>query len=94
MPAPTKEVWYCWKQFAPVEGCEDEGHRLLTPWGDPSEHEFPFDFIYDSPDKARAGAASMLNVPEDWDFDEFMAEEYPSWVLCRMTLEPIAASAE
>lgn len=89
MTKPKKETWYCYKEFKTVEGYEKEGPRLLTPWSNPHEHEFPFDYIYETPEKARQGLITMANLEDESDegVEEFLAQE--GWVLCRMTLEPI-----
>lgn len=68
-----EEVWYVWKERTIIEG--EKKPRLLTPWGDPKLYEFPFDFLYASPEEAIA------------DRKEHEAED-EDWVLCRETLTP------
>lgn len=70
---PVKEEYYCWKEFAVVEGNFQK--KLLTPWADPMQYEFPFDFTFDTPEKAIIGF-------EAWGGD-------PNWILCKITIEPI-----
>lgn len=72
------EVWYCWRELKTVEG--DTAPRLLIPRSDPYLHENSFDFLYKTATKAMKGLKEMEVDPEE-------SEE---WVLCKMTLEPIA----
>jgi hypothetical protein len=76
---PTTETWFCWKEFVPVEG-DDGRPRLLTPWSDPMEHEFPFDFLA----YTEAEAEELLD-----NFDARDEADETGWVLVKMTLEPI-----
>lgn len=76
-PLPPTEVWYCWRELAVEEGFEHEGHRLFTPWSDPNEYEYAFDFLYRTAEDAIDGKAG----------DEAAADE--PWLLCKITTEPI-----
>lgn len=80
---PPREEWYCWREFSPVESCIEgqppEPPRLLVPWADPHVYEYPFDFIYKTPELAREAK------------DEQAPEE--NWVLCKLILEPIEVVA-
>jgi len=67
------EIWYCWRELAT---CEGEGSpRLFVPWADPYEHEFDFDFIYETPEKAKKAKEEM--APDE------------DWLLVKMTLETV-----
>lgn len=55
--------------------------RLITPWGDPFEHEHPFDYRFASEEEARAFFDDYF---EDWD-----PEDRPAWELCRITIESL-----
>ncbi len=65
---PPDEVWFVWKEFTVVEGEEEAGPRLLTPWGNPDLHEFPADFMFATVEEAAAWKKE--NAP------------YETWVLC------------
>jgi hypothetical protein len=82
---PAPEVWYCWRERLYVEG--EATPRLLVPWADPQQYEFPFDFIYKTPEKAIAGLHNMADAPEVSDPED--PHETDAWVLCKMTLEPV-----
>lgn len=81
--ADNDEVWYCWRILGSVEG--DKSPRLLTPWADPHKYEFPFNFVYETPQRARIGLATM--GAEDEAYEE-------RWVLCRMTLQPVGTAVK
>ncbi len=70
MTRPT-EAYYVWKEWS------EEDQRLLTPWGNPYEHEHPFDFLFSTIEEAQKAKAE----------DEDAAGE--DWILCRETLKPI-----
>lgn len=70
------EVWYCWK----VKVVSDGKARLITPWGDPMKYEFPFDFLYETPERAREGLKTM-------GAKAHAKEE--GWVLTEMTLKEV-----
>jgi len=84
---PDNEVWYCWKEYARVEDCDDPP-RLLTPCSDPHEYEFPFDWIFPTIEEAIAGKKSFV---EDFmtDSDGSIPEEVDNWMLVKMTLEVV-----
>jgi hypothetical protein len=82
---PPPEVWYCWREKNSVE--DEDGPRLLIPWADPQQYEFPFDFIYETPEKAIAGLRDMTAAHETSDHEDPL--ETDSWILCKMTLEPV-----
>lgn len=70
---PPSEKWYCWKEY---EKCDDdETCRLLTPWADPYQYEFPMDWIFSTPKEAIESKAEV--APDE------------KWVLVKMTLEPV-----
>ena len=72
------ETFYVWKQLVLEEGATKP--RLVTPWGDPFEYEFAFDFQFDSPEHAQAVK----------DNDEFgPSSEETDWILCKVTLEVV-----
>lgn len=73
MTKPT-EIYYIWQEWATVDG--ESEPRLLTPWADPDEYEFPFDFLFDSPEAAIIGK-------KEWEAEE------EDWILCKMTIEPM-----
>ncbi len=73
------EIWYTWRVLATVEG--EEQRRLLVPWSDPHEYEFPFDFLFATPEAAREGL--KLHEAED-------AAREEGWVLCREILHLVA----
>ena len=77
---PKTETWYCWRVYTTPSN--ENKPRLMVPWSDPRIYEFPFDFLYETPEKARDGLKTM--DAEDYAFEE-------EWVLCRQTLEPISA---
>jgi hypothetical protein len=66
------EAWFTWKQRRLVEG----RMRLLTPWSDATEHEWPFDLLFETAEEARTAR------------EEHGAENEP-WVLVRVTLEEV-----
>ncbi len=72
MPIPPTETWYCWRVLVTFA---DETPRLLVPWGDPHVYEYPFDFLYSTPDEARA--AKQDQAPDE------------DWILCVETLAPV-----
>jgi hypothetical protein len=81
------ENWYCWRVLTIPRDEEtgeamEETPRLLVPWSDPNKHEFAFDFIFQTPEKARKGL-------ETWGAEDDAVEE--GWVLCRQTLEVVGA---
>ncbi len=82
---PNSEVWYTWRERLCVEDGKDP--RFLVPWADPMKYEFPFDFIYETPQAAMQGLRDMADTPETPDLET--PHETDSWVLCKMTLEPI-----
>ena len=73
MVKPT-EIHYVWKEWATVEG--ENKPRLLTPWANPDKYEFPFDFLFDSPETAIIGK-------KEWEAEE------EDWILCKITTEPM-----
>lgn len=80
MSKPVTETWMTWKVYATIEGYEDEGPRLLVPWSDPMEHEFPFDFLV----KTEKAAQALLD-----EYEAREEAESDKWVLVKVTLEPI-----
>lgn len=72
------ETYYCWKVYTKIE--DELEPRLITPWADPRQHEFPFHFLADTPEKAY----ELLDT--FGAYDEAMEE---GWVLCKMALDPI-----
>jgi len=66
---PKSETWYAWKEL--VNG------RLLTPWADPMLHEYPFDFLFATPEDAIAYKAN----------DDAAAEE--EWILVQINYQPV-----
>lgn len=64
------KVYYAWKLPVDEEGVRE----LYTPWADPRLYEYPFDFMFDSPEDAVKGL-------EEWGaYDEAKAD---GWVLVR-----------
>lgn len=80
MTHAQKETWYTWRVLRLGKG--EKEPRLFTPWADPRQHEFSFNFLYENPDEARKGLATM--GAEDEAFEQ-------NWMLCKMTLEPLEA---
>ncbi len=78
-----KETWYVWRVLAKVEG--EKTKRLLVPWADPMKHEFAFDFLFDTPEKAREGLKT-------WGAEEDAEEE--GWKLCRLALEVVEVNED
>jgi hypothetical protein len=70
---PPAEHWYCWRELKSVEG--ESRPRLLVPWSDPHEYEFPMDWIFRT--QKEALKAKRETAPEE------------NWVLVRMTLTPV-----
>ena len=67
------EYHYCF-----YEVCKDEEtgeQRLLVPWSDPFEYEYPFDFLFES--EQQALEAKSEQAPDD------------DWVLCTIRIEPL-----
>lgn len=70
-----REVWYCWKERA----LDENGNpRLLTPWSNPREYEFPMDWLFKTEAEARRAKTEV--APNE------------NWVLCRRTLETVEDS--
>ena len=66
-----KETWYCWKELAQMG--DEEQPRLLTPWSDPMEYEFPMDWLFET--TAQAEIAKNEHAPnEDWLLVEMQLE--------------------
>ena len=76
---PPPECWFCWKEYDAVSTIEelpaDVFPRLLTPWSDPYQHEFPMDGLFKTPEEARASKRELA--------------PYENWVLCKLILEPV-----
>lgn len=79
-PLPPTEIRYLWKVLIERDGRKE----LLTPHGDPYEYEYPFDFLYDTPDLAVEGLKEAI---ED---EQVEADEVANWFLCQETVEPIS----
>lgn len=79
---PPAEVWYCWKQYAAVEGWEEQGKRLLTPHAAPGVYESQIDVLFETPAQAEHWLAIM--VAED-GIDQ---EEADSFVLVELRMTP------
>ena len=69
---PSSETWYCWMELRQIE---PNPPRLMVPWSDPREHEFPMDWLFRTPEEARA--AKKEHAP------------YEDWILIRKIFEPI-----
>ena len=65
---------YMWKEWS-----KDE-QSYCTPQSDPMVFEYPIDFVFEDPDKARAFLS-------DRDLEEEAAEN--KWVLVKVTYEPV-----
>ncbi len=70
-----REVWYTFKIR--------EGGRLLTPQTNPHEYEHPFDYVFATPEEARAFLAEEVEV------ENITPEEANTFILCRELLEVI-----
>jgi hypothetical protein len=79
---PQPEVRYVWRELKARDG-EKEPH-LIVPWSDPYKHEHSFDFFYETPQDAMVDLREVAGDPETED-----PNETDSWILCKMTLEPI-----
>lgn len=64
-------TFYQWK----VEAWIDKELRWLTPRADPNEYEFPFDFMFATPQQALEGLTLFSVDPE----------EYEDWILVKVT---------
>jgi len=74
---PKAERYLTWK----VPFTDEEGTlRLLTPRGDPMEHESAMDLLFDSEKQA-------LEALVDYDAEDEARDE--GWVLCERVLTPI-----
>jgi len=78
MPVPKKEKWYTWRLLTTMEG--EDNPRLLVPWSDPKTYEFPFNFLYETQEKAKEGLEIMGAT------DEAVEQ---NWILCKLTIEPV-----
>lgn len=76
---PEVEHYWVWK--VPVV-LDDGTTRLFTPWSDPRQYEYLFDFLFETRDKAYEGL-------DDWTARDDARSQ--GWVLCRYTLDPIEA---
>ena len=76
-----REVWYCWRELATVEG-EDEP-RLLVPVLDPYEFETLWDYVYETREEALEGRQTAFET----EVDE--VEAIQDWKLVKMTLEVV-----
>jgi len=76
---PFATIHYAWRVLGQVEG-EDEP-RLFVPHGDPMQHEFPIDFIFDSSGKAHVAL-------DDYELREEAVAD--NWVLVQMIIQPIS----
>lgn len=76
MTQPQPETHYCFKEFVTPDG--ENKPRLLTPWGDPMEHEFPMDWYFNSPEEAYAAI-------EEYDWQE----DAKNWVLVKEVITPL-----
>lgn len=73
-----EEEWFTWKVMHRFDN--EEKPRLLTPRGDPFEHEHPFDYLFETKEEAHRA------------LDDFEAREEAikdGWVLCRLRLETL-----
>lgn len=84
MSDPKTEIYYTWREHATVEG--ETEPRLLVPWSDPDEYEYPADGIFDT---IEAAGAYRDNLLEGYDEDDDTYKEAMKWVLCRETLSPV-----
>lgn len=71
---PTTQTMYMWKEWF------EDPQSYCTPQSDPRVYEYPIDFVFEDPDKARAFLS-------DWDLEEEAAEN--KWVLVKVTYEPV-----
>jgi hypothetical protein len=71
------ERWLAWKERRSVGGRQ----RLLVPWSDPTQHEEPFDLLFET--EAEAHAAR----------DDAGAEAEP-WVLVQVTFQVVKPSTD
>lgn len=78
MSLPKEETWYEWKVLGEVDGETEK--RLFTPWSDPKQYEFAFDFIFKTPELAVYGL-------EDFCASDDALEE--GWILCKTTITPV-----
>lgn len=70
--ATLTEDWYCWKELLPetTKVLEDgtiitEPARLITPWSDEYQYEFPFDYLYQTEQEA-IEAKEAIAPDEPW----------------------------
>ena len=74
MKPKRTQTEYMWKFWS------ESDQRYYTPRGDPRLYEHPFDFVFDTPDKAREAL-------ELWDVIEEAVED--NWALVKVTYEPV-----
>ena len=74
---PKSERWLAWKVPTICEG--EDTLRLLTPRGDPMEHEDSMDLLFETEQEA-------FDALEFYDAEDEARDE--GWVLCEMTLTP------
>lgn len=84
MTEPRAESYYCWREFAKVEG--EDNPRLLIPWSDPSRYEFPVDAVFDTSEAAELYRENLL---EGYDEDDETYQDAMNWVLCTETIKPV-----
>ena len=68
------EVWFTWKILASDR--EGEPSRFITPWGDPRQYERPYDFIFKTPQEARAYKAESAPDEEGWILTRMVLHEW------------------
>lgn len=78
---PKPETHFMWKEYATVEGCENDGPRLLTPFGDPDQYEQAMDFYFKTAEEA-------VEYLETWETakEAAMAD---GWVLVSEVATPV-----
>jgi hypothetical protein len=74
---PPNDSFYQWKEYRRVH--EPDGSlsapRLLTPWSDPNEYEWPMDWMFETPEKAKETKLDLAPCEE--------------WVLVKVTYEVV-----
>lgn len=70
---PKIETYYQWKQFDTVEG--EKEPRLLTPWADPDQYEWPMDWMFETIKQAKEAKSEYA--------------PYENWVLVKVVITPV-----
>jgi len=76
---PKARTWFQWRIYGAVAP-DKELYFYVVPWSDPHEHEFAFDFLFETKEEA-------YTALETFDAKEEAIEE--GWLLCKVCSTPI-----